>query len=105
MIWSSQTASAKQWPKKKLADSTQLIDAFQVTELAGTVNALYGVLLHQGLPSSARPVHLVDDTIRFAKAALCLLHRLALLDLKAFQVTRPRDRIYDIIIINIINDY
>ena len=69
-------------------DVTQLVEAFQVTELAGVVNALYGLLLHQGAPSSSvgRPAQLADNTIRFTVAALQLIYRLALLDLTTFQV-------------------
>jgi hypothetical protein len=65
-----------------------LVEAFQMTELAGVVNALYGLLLHQGAPSSSagRPAELADNTIRFTVAALQLIYRLALLDLTTFQV-------------------
>ncbi|XP_057369813.1 S phase cyclin A-associated protein in the endoplasmic reticulum-like [Daphnia carinata] len=68
-------------------DTTQLVEAFQMTELAGVVNALYGLLLHQGAPSSSagRPAELADNTIRFTVAALQLIYRLALLDLTTFQ--------------------
>lgn len=75
----------EQW---KLSDSTQLVEAFQVTESAGTVNALYGLLLHQGVPSrgEAKPPKLLEATAIITQAALQLLHRLALINLKAFQV-------------------
>ena len=83
----------KSQPKKAkstlvVTDATQLVEAFQMTELAGVVNALYGLLLHQGAPSSSagRPAELPDNTIRFTVAALQLIHRLALLDLTTFQV-------------------
>lgn len=70
------------------ADNTQLIEAFQVTELAGVINALYGLLLHQGVPSQtgSRAPELTTYTLRFAVAALQLIHRIAILDLAAFQV-------------------
>ena len=74
-------------------DTTQLVEAFQMTELAGVVNALYGLLLHQGAPSSSagRPAaELADNTIRFTVAALQLIYRLALLDLTTFQVATKR---------------
>lgn len=83
----------KSQPKKAksiaaVADATQLVEAFQMTELAGAVNALYGLLLHQGAPSwsAGSPAELPDNTIRFTVAALQLIHRLALLDLPTFQV-------------------
>jgi hypothetical protein len=86
----------KNQPKKAkstavVTDATQLVEAFQMTELAGVINALYGLLLHQGAPSSSagRPAELPDNTIRFTVAALQLIHRLALLDLTTFQVRLP----------------
>lgn len=74
-------------------DNTQLTEAFQVTELAGVVNALYGLLLHQGIPSQTgdRPPELTIYTLRFAIAALQLIYRIAILDLAAFQVTESPD--------------
>jgi len=71
---------------KPLPDQTQLVEAFLVTELAGVVNALYGLLLHQGVPSDGAGTTLADNTIRFTMASLQLIHRLALVDLKTFQV-------------------
>ena len=76
---------------KTQPDVTQLIEAFQITESAGTVNvvnALYGLLLHQGVPSRShsKPPQLLDNASSFTLEALQLLHRLALLDLNAFQV-------------------
>ena len=71
---------------KPLPDQTQLVEAFLVTELAGVVNALYGLLLHQGVPSDGGGTTLPDNTIRFTLASLQLIHRLALVDLKTFQV-------------------
>lgn len=82
------TQSKKGKSTSVTTDTTQLVEAFQVTELAGVVNALYGLLLHQGAPSSSagRPAELADNTIRFTVAALQLIYRLALLDLTTFQV-------------------
>ena len=84
---SSNTSSFKK-NKGKMVDTTQLIEAFQFTESAGTVNALYGLLLHQGVPSRGltKPPQLLDNATSFTQAALQLLHRLALLDLSVFQV-------------------
>ena len=77
--------------KKLVQDATGLVESFQATELAGVVNALYGLLLHGGVqPSAGRLApQLAEPTIRFTLAALQLIHRLALVDLKTFQVGSP----------------
>lgn len=84
------TGSSKTCPAITATDNTGLIEAFEATELAGVVNALYALLLHQSVQPSGggRPVHppLLESTVRFTLAALQLMHRLALLDLKSFQV-------------------
>ena len=62
---------------------SELLEAFKSTELAGIVNALYGLLL----PSSGGVSKLLpESTLKFTLAALQLMHRLALIDLKTFQV-------------------
>lgn len=85
-----QKPAAKKSKGSSPLDSTQLIEAFQVTELAGVINALYGLLLHQEIPTQTGAPELTTYTLRFAVAALQLIHRIAILDLAAFQVSPVR---------------
>ena len=60
-------------------DPTHLWKAYEVTDLAGTVELLYGMLLHQGTPSrsgNVTPPKLPNLTLNVASAAARLLHRI-----------------------------
>ncbi len=59
-------------------DPTHLWKTFQVTDLVGTIEMLYGMLLHQGTPSrngNACPPKLPQLTLKVASEVAKLLHR------------------------------
>ena len=68
-------------------DPTHLLSAFQMTDLAGTISMLYGILLHQGAPPRALggskeetreavPPKLSSHTLNVVAATAKLLHRM-----------------------------
>ena len=66
-------------PKATPSDPTHLLQAFQITDLAGTVSMLYGILLHQGVPSRGdgnEPPKLPSHTIQVVIATSQLLYRM-----------------------------
>lgn len=67
--------------KSAPSDPTHILQAFQVTDLAGTVSMLYGILLHQGVPSRGdencqSPPKLPAHTIQVVIATSQLLYRM-----------------------------
>ena len=69
----------KSSPKAAPSDPTHLLQAFQVTDLAGTVSMLYGILLHQGVPprgEGIEPPKLPGHTIQVVIATAQLLYRM-----------------------------
>ena len=59
-------------------DPTHLLQAFQVTDLAGTVSMLYGMLLHQDAPmrdEKTVPPKLPPHTTAVAQTTSQLLYR------------------------------
>ena len=60
-------------------DPTHLWKAFEVTDLVGTIELLYGMLLHQGTPSRSGnvvPPKLPMLTLKVVKEVATLLHRI-----------------------------
>ena len=60
-------------------DPTHLWKAYEVTDLVGTIEMLYGMLLHQGTPSrsgNALPPKLPNLTLKVASEVTKLLHRI-----------------------------
>ena len=60
-------------------DPTHLWKAYEVTDLVGTIEMLYGMLLHQGTPSrsgNAPPPKLPNLTLKVVKQVATLLHRI-----------------------------
>ena len=60
-------------------DPTHLWKAFEVTDLVGTIELLYGMLLHQGTPSrngNTGPPKLPMLTLKVVKEVATLLHRI-----------------------------
>lgn len=60
-------------------DPTHLWKTFEVTDLAGSVELLYGMLLHQGTPSrsgNGAPPKLPSSTLKVVSSASRLLHRI-----------------------------
>ena len=60
-------------------DPTHLWKAFEVTDLVGTIELLYGMLLHQGTPSrsgNTAPPKLPLLTLKVVKEVATLLHRI-----------------------------
>ena len=59
-------------------DPTHLLAALQMTDLAGTVSMLYGILLHQGMPprDTPPPPKLPLHTLQVVETAAKLLHRM-----------------------------
>ena len=60
-------------------DPTHLWKAFEVTDLVGTIELLYGMLLHQGTPSrngNTGPPKLPLLTLKVVKEVATLLHRI-----------------------------
>ena len=70
-------------------DPTHLWKAFEVTDLAGTVELLYGMLLHQGAPARSSetpaPPKLPTTTVNVVAASADLLHRMVRQRLKMVQ--------------------
>ena len=59
-------------------DHTHLWKAYEVTDLVGTIEMLYGMLLHQGTPSrsgNSIPPKLPNSTLKVGSEAAKLLHR------------------------------
>lgn len=79
------------------SDPTYLLSAFQMTDLAGTISMLYGILLHQGAPprvtggcskekdNEAVPLKLSSHTLNVVAATARLLHRMVRQHLTAVQ--------------------
>ena len=79
------------------SDPTYLLSAFQITDLAGTISMLYGILLHQGAPprvtggcskekdNEAVPPKLSSHTLNVVAATARLLHRMVRQHLTAVQ--------------------
>ena len=78
------------------ADPTNLLSTLQMTDLAGTVSMLYGVLLHQGAQpraiggvthddSNSSPLKLSSHTLNVVAATAKLLHRIIRQHLTAVQ--------------------
>ncbi|TRY69208.1 hypothetical protein TCAL_14237 [Tigriopus californicus] len=66
-------------PKTRPSDPTHLLQAFQVTDLAGTVSMLYGILLPQGGPNrdeNSNPPKLPSHAIAVATSTSQLLFRM-----------------------------
>lgn len=66
-------------PKTRPSDPTHLLQAFQVTDLAGTVSMLYGILLPQGGPNrdeNSNPPKLPAHAIAVATSTSQLLFRM-----------------------------
>ena len=60
-------------------DPTHLWKAYEVTDLVGTIEMLYGMLLHQGTPSrsgNCPPPKLPNLTLKVVKEVATLLHRI-----------------------------
>ena len=77
-------------------DPTYLLTTFQMTDLAGTVSMLYGILLHQGATprftgisqqevQDANPPKLSSHTLNVVAATAKLLHRMVRQHLSAVQ--------------------
>ena len=78
------------------ADPTYLLTTFQMTDLAGTVSMLYGILLHQGATPrftgsskheghDTNPPKLSNHTLNVVAATVKLLHRIVRQHLSAVQ--------------------
>ena len=74
--------------KKKTEDTSQLVSTFHVTELAGIVSLMYGMLLHSGTPArgDTPPPELPTQTLQVTTMGLRMLNYMAAMDLPMLQV-------------------
>lgn len=88
VAYCSPSRNANLFEERKGEDQTQLLATFRVTELAGLVSLMYGMLLHSGAPARGDnpPPQLPQHTLDVALLGLKMLNHIAVLDLKLLQV-------------------